>query len=161
MSCEGSGFPEGESPIALDFITGRFDDQLAESKDNQRNDTTKEPRLYICHPELVEGSLFRRRAARAAAVQAKNACPPAPCRLTAISPLRQPPPRTPPTAPDGTGKRAQARARPTQRLPLVLRPQKTHLLRMADRKMPLRPHQGPFLRMDLARTDPETDSGCR
>ena len=32
MFGEGSGFPEGESTVAPDFIPGRFDDRLAWSK---------------------------------------------------------------------------------------------------------------------------------
>ena len=55
-------------------------------------------------------------AGRAADVRTQNVRPPAPCRLSAKCLQRQPTHRTLPTAPDGTGKRAQAPARPTRRL---------------------------------------------
>ena len=47
----------------------------------------------------------------------KNACPPPPCRSTGSEVPRQPLPPTLPTAPDGAGKRPQAPARPSHRLP--------------------------------------------
>ena len=102
--------------VALDFITGRFDDRVAWSKYKYYFV------IFIVIPGLtrnLQAPVIRRRFLSLSKDDRRisfKAEPPAPCRLSAKCLQRQPTRRTLPTAPDRTGKRAQAPTRPTPRL---------------------------------------------